>query len=810
MIKNHIKATLRSIRKQKIIASIKIGGLAISITACILIALYINDELGYDKHYKEGERIYRVLIRWNSNGESEQSIYFPAPFAKALVENFPEIENAGRINPVMLFGAGDNEIRRTDTPKSSFEQGFTYTDQSLLDIFKTPIIYGNSEHALDNSKSMVISRRKAEKYFPNENPVGKTMIINNDPKKIYTIQGVIENPPANSHFQYDFLLTLKDVNFYNGEQKNWGANNYPTYILVKPETDITSLEKKMELITEKYYEPILRANGDVFADKIKDIISYKLQPISDIHLYSAGLDYDAANNGDIRYIYVFVLIAIAILLIATINFINISTAKSIEKGKETGLRKTIGASKSNLISFFLTESILYSIISFGIGLLVVVGTLPLFNSITGKSIIIPWNNWWFIPVLLLASVIIGIAAGLYPAFYLSSFKPAQVIKGLAVNTRNSFNTRSALVVFQFAASILLIVGTIAINKQMNYILNKNTGFDKDQILLLHGANTVGKKTDVIKAELLHHSIIENVTVSGYLPISGSRRDGNSFWNEGRRTIDESVGAQIWKVDTNYLETMGIKLISGRNLSEMRPTDKQSVIINQTMANELGLTEPLGKVITNYNNNTMTIIGVVEDFHFESFNQQIGGLCMVLGNSPQVIAVRFNGSETTKVIETVTKIWDNFVPDQAIRYSFLNNDFAQMYSNIKRMGLLFSVFTGLAIIVACLGLLALSLSMIDKRKKEIGIRKVNGAKLSQVLLMLNKDFVRWVVVAFFIAIPIGYYSMHRWLESFAYKTNLSWWIFALAGALSLGTALLTVSWQSWKAATRNPVNALKYE
>ncbi len=806
----HIKSVFRSIRKQKLNTAIKIGGLALGVAACLLITLYIHDELGYDRHFPDSDRIYRTVIKWHFKGETEKGIHFPAPFAKALTENFPEIEKAGRINPVELFGAGDNELRRTDSEKSSYEQGFTYADQALLDIFKTPMVYGDPQHALDVPMSMVISQRKAEKYFADENPVGKTMIINDDRNKVYTIKGVMENSPANSHFQYDFLLTMEGLVFYEGEQENWNANNYPTYILVKPGTDMASLARKLELITEKYLKPVLQKSGNVYADQIQDIVSFDFQAVSDIHLRSEGIDDDGLKHGDIRFIYIFALIAGAILIIASINFINLSTARSLEKGKETGIKKTIGANRANLIFYFLTESVFLSLISFALGIVLTVFVLPAFNSLIEKSIVFPWHIWWIVPALACSGIILGIIAGLYPAFYLSSFKPAQTIKGQLPNIHHSFNPRNALVVFQFVASILLIIGTVSIHKQLKYILNKNVGFDKEQVLLLHGANTIGDNIETLKQELRRIPEVENVTVSGFMPIEKTQRNGNGFWKEGRKKMDESVGVQIWSVDADYIETMGIKLVEGRNFSTDFSTDNRAIIINQSMAKELGLENPLGEGITNYTNKIWTVVGVVEDFHFESFKENIGGLCMVLGNSPQIVAVRIKGAETTNVLKNVTGVWSRFAPNQAIRYSFLDDDFAQMYAGVKRMVNLFLLFSGLAIIVACLGLFALSLSMIEKRRKEVGVRKVNGAETKEVLVLLNKDFVKWVATAFVIATPIAYYAMNKWLENFAYKTNLSWWIYALAGTLALGIALLTVSWQSWKAATRNPVEALRYE
>jgi putative ABC transport system permease protein len=810
MIKNYIKSAFRGMSKQKMYASIKIGGFALGIAACLLISLYIKDELSYDKQYPNSNRIYRFVTAYHLSGISEKGVFSPAPLANALKDDFSEIEMAGKINPVENFGAGSNEIRRTDEVQNSYDEGFTYADQSILDIFQIPFVFGDANHALDAPLSMVISKRKADKYFPNENPIGKTFILNNDAKRIYTVKGVMENPPSNSHFQYDFLLTLSEQVFYRGESTNWMANNYPTYVLVRPETDIAALEKKFDLITTKYYAPALKESGNVYADKATEFLSFELQPVSDIHLKSSEIENDGLSHGDIRFIFIFAIIAACILIIALINFINLTTSKSINMAKEVGLRKTIGANRKNLISSILTDSILFSFISFIIGSLLAWLILPLFNLLANTSMIFPWNEWWLFPLLISVSLLVGIIAGLYPAFYLSSFNPIQSLKGQFSSKNRGINLRSVLVVFQFAASIVLIIGTFIIYQQMEFILHKKLGFDKEQVLLLHGANTIGANIPSLKEELLKLPEVKNVSVSGYLPIEGTYRDGNGFWNEGKSTEDESVQGQMWKVDEDYIKTMGMKIIEGRDFSKEISTDSKSIIINQAMAKKLGLTNPLGKGITNFSKKVWTIIGVVEDFHFESFKENIGGLCMTLGKSPQIISVKVNGADMTKALQLIKKVWNDFSPNQAIRYSFLDEKFSMMYSDVKRMGQILSVFACLAIIVACLGLFALSSSMIEKRTKEIGVRKVNGARISEVILLLNQNFVRWVIYAFVIATPIAWFAMHKWLENFAYKTTLSWWIFVLAGLLALGIALLTVSWQSWRAATRNPVEALRYE
>ena len=799
----------RSLKNQKMNSLIKIGGLALGIAACMLIALFIRDELNYDNFYPDANRIFRVVGEYKLNGNIEKGVDFPPPFANALKENFPEVEQVGRINRNELFGAGSNEIRRTDEVQNTFEQGFAYADQQILDIFHIPMIYGDRSLALAEPKTIVISKRKANKYFPGKNPVGKTMIVNNDINKTYRIGGVMENFPSNSHLNYDFLITLSGLAFYPGEQTNWMTDNYHTYVKVHAGTNMKAFEKKLSLITTKYYVPVLKQNGNVYADKAEDLISYKLQPVHDIHLKSDRIE-DSLSHGDIRLVQVFILIAAFVLLIACINFINLSTAKVSDKAREIGLRKTIGARRISLINNLITESVLYSFLSFVLGLLLALLLLPFFNSLSSKSLVLPFNEWWLIPLLVIAALVVGVLAGIYPSLYLSGFKPIHALKKSFNLPNKKFKNRNALVIFQFASTIILIIGTFGIYRQMSFILNKKLGYDKEQVLLLHGTNTLGDKISAFKDELLKVPGVKTASISGFIPIEGTQRDGNSFWNDGRKNTDESVNCQIWRIDYDYINTLGMKIVEGRNFSKDMPTDGDAIIINQTMAKKLGLKDPIGKRVINFSSKVWTIIGIVEDFHFESIRNNIGGLCLVLGNSPQIVSVKISSSRLSETIRSVTGVWKEFSPNQPIRYTFLDENYAMMYADVKRTGRILSTFALFSIIIACLGLFALSSGMIEKRTKEIGVRKVNGARVTEILTMLNKDFIKWVAIAFVIACPVAWYAMNKWLQNFAYKTTLSWWVFVLAGIMAIIVAVLTVSWQSWRAATRNPVESLRYE
>jgi len=811
MYKNYFTIGWRNLLKQKMFSFIKIGGFALGIAACLLITLFIRDELSYDRQYTQGDRIYRVIGVFQYLGQTYRDVWFQAPFAQALKSDYPEIEKAGRYNSSELFGMGHAQIRRDDTMENTYEEGFTYIDQELLEILQVPMVFGNLKHCLDEPNTIVITRRKAEKYFPNENPVGKLMILNDNTEQPFKVGGVIENLPTTSHLQFDFFVTLHNREMWPGEQTFWGATNYPTYFLLKEGVDPRAFEKKItEGIIQKYLLPLWIKEGRTDAEKIAQNARLELQPIQDIHLYSAQIAEPLDEKGDIRFVWLFGAVAGFILLIAAINFINLSTAKSANRAKEVGLRKTVGSYRGHIIQQFLTESVLFSVLSFALGIAVAQLALPFFNTLAAKSLTFPWALPWFIPTLLGASLFVGIIAGIYPAFYLSSFKPIQVLKGnLSRGSKNSM-TRSSLVVFQFASSIVLIISTFVIYKQMHYILDKEVGFDKEQVVMIHGTNTLGDRAGTFKDELLQLSAVKSVSISDYLPVDGTKRDNNAFWNEGRQKMDEAVGAQKWSVDHDYIKTMGMKIVAGRDFSRDMKSDTAAIIINQTMAKELGLNEPLGKPVQNAWQH-FTVVGVIEDFHFASLREEIRPLGLILGGfRPSVIAVKTQSDDLAGTLSSIEAIWKKVAPNQPIRYTFLNENFARMYDDVQRMGRIFTSFSLLAIIVACLGLFALSAFMVEQRGKEISIRLVLGASLKSIFSLLTINFLKLVLIAIIIATPLAWYMMKKWLEDFSYKTEITWDIFMLAATLAACIALLTISYQAIRAALAKPVTNLKSE
>lgn len=804
MIKNHLRIAWRNIKKDKLFTTIKIGGFAVGIAACLLIALFIGNELSYDTHYQNKNRIYRVVMQGTMGGELLKSVHFQLPFAETLETTFPEVLKAGKINTSELFGAGRRPLRASGALQNNFEEGFIYADQQVFDILELELVEGTPDNLLTNPGSVVMTAKKAAKYFPEGNAVGKTVYLDDNSTRPYTVTGVIkEDISKKSHLDFDFLLAIEDTNM------SWSNNNYFTYLLLDDKADVAALELKMRSILEQYVIPAYkeRGRGEEFMEVLKTL-EYKLQPVGDIHLRSDAKMGDGLQHGDIRFVWLFAAIAGFVLLLAVINFINLSTAKSANRAKEVGLKKTVGAFKSHLISQFLTESVIYSLISFVIGVFLAWLLLPTFNTIAAKSIVMPWSAWWFLLTIALAALFVGIMAGLYPAFYLSAFKPVNVLKGTLSTGSKSGKLRSGLVVVQFTTSVVLIIGTLIIYNQMNFILNKKLGFNKDQVLVIKGTNLLKDNSQSFKERLLGLSDVKAVSISDYLPIEGTKRNGNTFGaiSNGRQEI--SVPAQIWRVDHDYINTLGLQLKEGRGFSKDFASDSSAIVINSTMAKELGFEDPIGKRINN--GEDWTIIGVVEDFHFKNLKEDIAPVSLVIGDSPSMVSVKLNSSEAANFIHDIQAIWQQYVPQQAFEYTFLDQEFAHMHDDVQRMGKIFNSFALFAIFVACLGLFALSAFLVEQRKKEISIRLVLGAPFKSIYQLLTMDFMKLILLSIIIAIPIGWYMMDRWLEDFAYRIHISWGTFMLAGLLALMIALLTVSFQSIRAALTNPAKTLRTE
>lgn len=807
MIRNYLKIAWRILHQQKMYSAIKIGGFSLGISACILIALFIQDELSYDKHYTNGDSIYRVVISFNDPGNTWKGVSLPAPIKEVLESDFPEVEKAGRLIVFDWFDNGNNQFRPADKIQNSYEEAFVYADPEMLEMLEIPMVYGERSKALSEPNTIVISKRKSEKYFPNQNPVGQTIILNENNSNPYKIGGVMENFPTNSHLQYDFLLTLKEKEFWPGSQSGWNVNVYQSYVKLKQGSDPIDLEKKLLSIRDNHIVATLEKEGNKWAEEAKKYLSFQLQPIKDIYLRSDIIVDDLAH-GDIKIVWLFGVIAGFILIMACINFINLSTAKSANRAKEIGLRKVVGSQRIGLIGQFMTESLVFSLISFVIGVLLAWILLPYFNLLSDKTLVFPWFALWLLPVFIISVSITGIMAGLYPSIYLSAFRPIEVLKGSFSKGNKSSKLRSGMVVFQFTTSIVLIICTYITYNQMEFILNTKIGYDKEQVVLIQGANTLGEKSYTFKNELLQLSEVSNVTQNDYLPILGTKRDGRQFWKDGRSKIDKGVGGQYWRVDEDYINTLGIKLLNGRNFSSEMATDSSAIIINQKMANELGLNNPIGERIM-MSWGSYDVIGVVENFHFESMKGDVTPLAMLLADhTGSIVSIKLESENMVRTLESISNLWNQFMPNQPIRYTFLDDAYAKMYSDIRRTGDIFTAFAMLAIIVACLGLFGLSAFMVEQRNKEISIRKVLGASFVNIFNLLTFNFLKLVLIALFVAIPIGWYIMNKWLQDYANRIEITWVAFVIAGIIAVLIALISISSESLKAAIANPVKSLR--
>lgn len=806
MLKNYFVIGWRNLIKHRTYSAINIGGFALGIAACMLLALYIKGELSYDSFYKNQDRIYRVVRVSDNDGAREGGVYFSHPVAQILRETFPEIERSGHYSSVPQFGAGNGEVRRTDRLETSPESRLVYMDQGLLDVLGATFIAGNPSKALNDPHTMVITRSIAEKYFGEEDPIGKSLIINNEPKRTYTITGVIEDFPSNSHINFELIMTLTGDGFWKGEQDSWCCQNYIDYVLVREDADVPALESKLRTLVDNYMMPEAEKNNAEQDHKnwIKNM-TFKLQPVSEIYL---NLDKvrDGMNHGDVRFIWLFGSIAVFILFLACINFINLSTARAATRAKEVGIRKVVGSMRSMLIRQFLAESSLFSVIAVALGTAITVLTIPAFNHIVDRNLSFPWTEPLLLPGLLGASLVIGLIAGIYPSFYLSAFLPAKVLKGTVTTGRSRTTLRSTLVIFQFTISACLIIGTIVVSRQINYLLTKQLGFDKEQVLILEGTTTLFDNAIPLKEELTQLADVEAVTISGYLPVEGSTRNGGSHWTKGHE--QESNGQQ-WSVDADYVKTLGLKIVEGRDFSNLLASDSDAIIINQKLAKQLQLKEPIGQTIGNYYG-IFTVVGVVEDFHFESLKRDISPLVLIIRRHLKSMAVRVKTDDMAATIENITGVWKKFSPNQPIRINFLDDQYERTYEDVMRFGKVVTIFATLAIVVAGLGLLGLSAFLIQQRSKEISIRLVLGASISSIFGLLTRNFVVLVLISFAIAVPLAWFMMDLWLQDYAYKIPITWDVFAITGIAAVVISLVTVSYQSLKASMANPVSSLKSE
>ncbi|MFM9838350.1 MAG: ABC transporter permease [Cyclobacteriaceae bacterium] len=806
MFQSYFKIGWRNLLHNKGFSFINIFGLAMGMTACVLIMLYVVDEMSYDKHHLDGNRVYRIA----EEARGEKWVATVAPMAESLKKDFPEVEQAARL--LRFPGAEKILLKDEQSNKQFFETNGYYVDSTFFQLFSYDFKYGDIRTALNEPNSIVISEQLATKFFGNENPIDSVLKVGLSFGEFnYTIKGVFKNTKNKSHISANLLLSMHngDVGGWVKMQTGWSSNSiFHTYVKLKEGTSLQAFESKLSDFLKRNSGEDFKAAG--FTPELF------IQPLKDIYLHS-NFGYEVAANGNMKYLYIFTSIAAFLLLIACINFMNLSTACSEKRAKEVGLRRVVGAGRSSLISQFLSESLLMSGLALALAFLLIQVSLPFFNQLTNKELSltqVPHFYSW----LILLTLSTGLLSGVYPAFYLSSFKPVAVLKGKLINTLSAVSIRKGLVIFQFAISTVLIVGAIVIGQQMNYLASERLGFDKSQKIILPLQTSESKRSgNTLTDELLNQSQIIAAAKGGDYPGIQSVTS-MLFYGEGK-SATENVDIHTTYAEPGYIETLGIQLLRGRGFSKEFANDHNNVILNETAINKLGYTldNAVGKRVyfeLEATTHTMTIIGVVKDYHFQSLHQKIKPLTLTVApifSGPNFFLIlNVKTSDYSGLVETIQKTWKKINPNSPFAYSFLDQDFQRNYEKEEFTLQLISYFTLIAIVIACLGLFGLASFTAEQRVKEIGIRKVLGSSISQIVMLLSKDFLKLVIISFAIASPIGYYVMKQWLQSFAYHVNVSWWVFAVAGTSSVLIAILTIGVQSIKAAVANPANSLKSE
>ncbi len=806
MLKNYLKIALRFMLRQKGFSIINIAGLTIGITCSLLIILYIFDELSFDKFHPDAEQIYRLGFKGVLEGKKFNSTQTGLLVSQSLDEDIPEIENVVRIASWKTF-----PIRYED--KAFTEPSLLLTDSNFFRFFNFHLIEGHPDSVLAGERKVVMTESAAKRYFNykgkgDRTPIGKN--INLAQGYAATVVGIVEDPPLNSHFHFSVILSLES--FTNTQPGDYMTGTVFTYFKLKPGAKLEDAFERINNILEYKIGAQLEEEHHTTLANFKaqgNDIAFFSQPMLDIHLKSQLSD-EFEPNSDMQYLFTFGSIALFITVLACINFMNLSTARSASRAKEVGIRKAVGAPYNRLMTQFLLESYLYILIAVVISLFFIVVLLPVFNLFTGKQLsFLVLANPVFLAFAIGCVVLSGILAGSYPAFYLSHFSPVEVLKGKLREQFRSYGIRNGLVVFQFFVSSVLIISTLVVYLQIRYIQQANIGFDKDNIINLLHTRNLGKNGFAFKKDLLSHPEINAASYANRLP---PHVDWQSVFTLVDTEKDYLLG--VYEMDYDHQETMRYEMVEGRFFSEQNASDTNTVILNETAAKKLGLIIFKGKkLITNYDQTTREreIIGIMKDFNFQSLKEPIQPLAILLGPQPNwEIAIRLTRGDTEKKIELVKSLWKKYADNAPFEYTFLDKNFEAKHRTEKRIGLLFLLFTSLAIFIACLGLFGLAAFIAEQRTKEIGIRKVVGASVREIVLMMNRDFMRLVGIANLVAWPVAWWIMHTWLNEFAFRIPFPWWVLLVAGIVTLVIAFISISFQAVKAAEGNPVRSLRNE
>lgn len=804
MYRSYIKIAIRSISRNKLFSAINILGLATGIATCLIILLLIRYELSFDRYNQKADRIVRVVFKGAVQGEKMNEAHVMPRVAEVLKRDYPEVQEATRLRlggfPKILSGG-----------KAFREDALAFVDSNFFDVFTVKFVKGDRNTALLEPNSVVISESVARKYFAGEDPVGSLLTFR-DPGTSYLVTGVIRDLPATSHFRFGLFASMSGLP--EARDPSWMRSEFFTYLVLPEGYDYRVLESKLKATVDKYIGPQMQhAMGISLAEfrKTGNDIGLYLQPLTDIHLHS-DFAHDLSPGGDILYIYIFSAIAIFMLLIACINFMNLSTAGAMKRAREVGVRKVLGSSRLQLVKQFLLESVILTFLALGIAVALVGVTLPYFNSLSGRDFGFglpdhPEMIW----MLLGTGLVTGILAGTYPAFFLASFRASSVLKGRLPAGKNSITLRSGLVIFQFLIAVVLITGTAVVYKQLEFIRNKKLGYARDRVLVLRETGLLGEREEAFRQEIGRLPGVVSVSNSGYLPAGPS--ENNNFFIFPGSDPSRQIKTLRYDVDTRYIPTLGMEMALGRNFTDAA-SDSAAVILNQSAVRALGwVKDPVGRLISRTNNDgtrrTYRVIGVVKDFHFRTFHQTISPLVMVLGAGNGLV-VKMEKDRLGGLLKAIGRKWSEFSADEPFTYAFLDQQFMEMYGSEQRMGEILGIFAALTILIACLGLFGLATFTAEQRTREIGIRKVLGATLTDILRLLSRDFIRLVLVANVLAWPVAYLAMERWLQDFAYRIHFTGWFFVLSGLATFLIALITIGIRAVKAGTASPVKSLRTE
>ncbi|MFA0963152.1 ABC transporter permease [Roseivirga sp. BDSF3-8] len=802
MLKNFITVAFRNLRKTAFYSLLNIMGLSIGLASGLIILLFVYQELSYDTFHSKHEQIYRIWLNGKMAGQELDVAVSSPPVGPTATNELPEVKSFVRIRTV-----GEEMVRFGDKVYTE-KDNVMMVDSSFFSVFDFHLLKGDANTCLTEPQTAVISERLAQKYFDSYDVLGKTLVVG-DFNTSYKITGLVENPPSNSHINFDLLYSMPAS--IHEEEGNWFSNGLYTYLLVEKGTDPAVLDEKLGQMTERHLGPLVEQAFNTTMEEFKksgNKYGYHPQALAAIHLDDFISD-NPEVGGNRSYLYIFSAVALFIIAIACINFMNMATARSAGRAKEVGLRKTLGAFRSHLIIQFIAESVIITIIATFIALIITSLCLGMFNEISGKQLEVSMLMQPEVIVgIALLVILVGVFAGSYPAFYLSHFNPAAVLKGQITTGMRSRGIRNGLVVFQFFVSIFLIVSTLLIYRQVEYTRGRDIGFDKENLIILSQVHRLEGNRVAFKEAITGSTHFSEATYSNNaLP---EIRNKSIFRKEG--VMEDHIVA-VYSVDYDYLETMDMRLVEGRNFSRDFATDTAAIILNQAAVKEFGLSDPLSEHIISFEGESptpMKVIAVVEDFNFETLKQPATPLLLRLNEAGSFLAVRIPAGDPAPHLAELRRLWGEYAGDEPFSYRFVDDEYARLFDAEERMGTIFTIFSILAVVIASIGLFGLAAFTAERRTREVGIRKVLGASVSQLVLLLSKDFAILVAIAFAISIPVVYYVMGQWLMGFAYRIDIGWWVFVLAGLMAFLIAFTTVSFQSFKAARSNPVNSLKSE